>query len=248
MLGAQLGLGLSENGEVATETRAQMLARYDRDRGTAGESPVHASDAVVSCSEKTLHGLKRQQGVEPVLWVRIRHALGLQIVILRGDQDVEGVRRLHALLEARQAPFRDGGLQEGRKARVIHQEAPWSVASRAQITQQTCPGSGIRRRVGEPSLFEGDRPQLHEKCVPGVALVRAKRHESRDFTLGKLGEYLGQRKRQNLAVVEPNSNQGVGEQVVAIIKHRRCRPPGNGEQMTRVSGQGDRRRNGAARR
>jgi hypothetical protein len=91
------------------------------------EASVQSADAVVSLAEKPVHGLPRQQCEEPLLRRSREHSRGLEVVVFRGDQHVDGVWRLLTILQGVDRTLRDGGLQKCRLRYVFDDKGPWRV-------------------------------------------------------------------------------------------------------------------------
>ncbi len=82
------------------------------DEGTRREASIHARDAIVAASEKSLPGLQSDEREHPVLGSGSNEARRLEVVVLRGHQHVESVGCELDFLQASQDASGTGGCKK----------------------------------------------------------------------------------------------------------------------------------------
>ena len=174
---------------VVEQMRPQAaIGRSEAEAGSGGKPSVHAGDAVVPRAEVAPHRLKADQRQRPVFGGAVDRDRLLQLVILRGDQNVEVVGRGDARAIVAE-PLRRRALHEGGFGRVLDDEAPRFVIAelRGQAAEQRAP---LLRRAGRfiPACpVTRDRTELCQEGVPSVALMRA---EGRECAYSVFGQSL----------------------------------------------------------
>ena len=195
----------------------QMRPQAARGRGKAEAGPggipsVHAGDAVVPRAEVASHRLKADQRQRPVFGCAVDRDRLLQLVVLRGDQNVEvvGCGDARAMVAE---PLRRRTLHEGGTCRVLDDEAPRFVVAefRGQAAEQRAP---LPRRSGRrvPACpMAGDRPELCQEGVPSVALMRAEGRECAYPVFGQGLVHFRQRQGFDRSVDRTDPEQGIGQ-------------------------------------
>ncbi|MCC9648199.1 hypothetical protein LOC64_14425 [Rubrivivax sp. JA1029] len=167
------------------------------------EAAVHAHRVVVAGAEERRPALQRDQRVDQrVEFVGAQRQLArLLVVMARGDQHVDVLRRVAAMLEVGHPSRAAGRLQEGRPAPVLDDEVSGGIVAvpRRQRAQQLAPAVGGGGQFFPAGVLQREDRQLNVEGVPGRPLVRAQGREHEVFRRREAREHLGQGKPRHHA-------------------------------------------------
>ncbi|NKB16320.1 MAG: hypothetical protein HC774_04725 [Sphingomonadales bacterium] len=101
----------------------------------------------------------------------------LQVMVLRRDQHVEGVRRGLGFLQRCPRLLGNWRLKEGRLGQIIHNQGPRLIAWKLwrQSAQETAPLAFLSRRLRLAGGQHRHCADLRQKAMQGLFLVRPER-------------------------------------------------------------------------
>src|SRR5262249_301046 len=100
---------------IPAEAHTWPALRNDSKMRAAAISAVHACNSILARTHHALEGLESHERIEPVFRGNIRHALGLEVVILCGHEQIECVGSVDGSLVGRElSRIGDRRLEQGR--------------------------------------------------------------------------------------------------------------------------------------